>query len=169
MYLLAAVISQERVIYLYARDSDSNTFNGNSHGWLCSREGGKGWKRARRSADGRNSCVREGARKAQLEDPGISLKRPAALMNQALDLGVGEGRGGGTNCDSVLPRFRQKASKVTRDDSSGPLLCHATYQNYGTDKTKGGLARITFRCFLSVRLLSAAACSPCKETADRLG
>lgn len=45
MYLLAAVISQERVIYLYARDSDSNTFNGNSHGWLRSREGGTvcGW------------------------------------------------------------------------------------------------------------------------------
>lgn len=31
MYLLVAVISQERVIYLYA-DSDSNAFNGNSHG-----------------------------------------------------------------------------------------------------------------------------------------
>lgn len=33
MYLLAAVISQEHVIYLYA-DSDSNAFNGNSHGWF---------------------------------------------------------------------------------------------------------------------------------------
>lgn len=62
MYLLAAVISQERVIYLYARDSDSNTFNGNSHGWLCSREGGKGWKRVRRSVDGRNWRVHDGAR-----------------------------------------------------------------------------------------------------------
>lgn len=31
MYLLAAVISQERVIYLYA-DFDSNAFNGNSQG-----------------------------------------------------------------------------------------------------------------------------------------
>lgn len=31
MYLLVAVISQERVISLYA-DSDSNAFNGNSHG-----------------------------------------------------------------------------------------------------------------------------------------
>lgn len=31
MYLLAAMISQEHVIYLYA-NSDSNAFNGNSHG-----------------------------------------------------------------------------------------------------------------------------------------
>lgn len=57
MYLLAAVISQERVIYLYAIDSDSNTFNGNSHGWLCSREGGKGRKGIWGPVDVRNSCV----------------------------------------------------------------------------------------------------------------
>lgn len=81
----------------------------------------------------------------------------------------GWGKGGGQTATLCYRGFGKKASKVTRDDSSAPLLCHATYQNYGTDKTKGGLARIALRCFLSVRLLSAAACGPCKETADRLG
>lgn len=141
MYLLAAVISQERVIYLYARDSDSNTFNGNSHGWLCSREGGKGWKRARRSADGRNSCVREGARKAQLEDPGISLKRPAALMNQALDLGVGEGRGGGGQTATLCYRgFGKKRPKSP--ETIPPPPCYVTRLIKITGLTKQGEASL---------------------------
>lgn len=70
-----------------------------------------------------------------LEPLGDSPQETTALMHLALDLGVGEWRG------DKLRLCYQGFGKIAQSHQRRlfrPLLCHATYQNYETDKTKGG-------------------------------